>query len=321
MRLRVGVDFACWVNVVKPCSDVSKRPIPDIRVAISTRCFALDENVTIFEKLKGRLDGSARNLIMFVTLINPCHRPLDMREAPETRVFHFTGRTNMGTHAEPIKIVNTAVLVDGAFYQKRAKYLFGEKGPDERADELIDYCHRHVGRKKGRFLYRIFYYDCPPSDAVIWNPITKTNVPLARTRLYSWSNDFHRCLCSKRKVAVRMGELLETQEGYTLKSEALKALLNKKKSVEELTTTDLKLDITQKGVDMKMGIDIASLAYGKYVDQIVMIAGDSDFVPAAKLARRNGIDFILDPMWHTISRSLSKHVDGIETCCKKPEWR
>jgi uncharacterized LabA/DUF88 family protein len=32
------------------------------------------------------------------------------------------------------------------------------------------------------------------------------------------------------------------------------------------------------------------------VQQIVLISGDEDFVPALKLARREGIDFILDPM-------------------------
>ncbi len=220
---------------------------------------------------------------------------------------------------EPLKVVTTAVLVDGGFYQKQARVLFGEKSPTKRADELMDYCHRHVGRKHGRFLYRIFYYDCPPSEAVVWNPITKSNVPLAKSKLYSWSKEFHRARCTKRKVAVRMGELLETQGGYTLKPEALKKLLSGAMRIEDLETSDLRLEITQKGVDMKLGLDVASLAYGKHVDQIVMIAGDSDFVPAAKLARRNGIDFILDPMWHTISKSLSKHVDGIESCCPKPE--
>ena len=52
----------------------------------------------------------------------------------------------------------------------------------------------------------------------------------------------------------------------------------------------------QKGVDMRIGVDIASLAYKKQVNQIILIAGDSDFVPAAKLARREGIDFVLDPL-------------------------
>ena len=69
----------------------------------------------------------------------------------------------------------------------------------------------------------------------------------------------------------------------------------------------------QKGVDMRIGIDIASLAYKKQVDQIILIAGDSDFVPAAKLARREGIDFILDPMGAVIRPDLFEHIDGLES--------
>lgn len=70
---------------------------------------------------------------------------------------------------------------------------------------------------------------------------------------------------------------------------------------------------------MKIGLDIASLAYKKLVDQIILIAGDSDFVPAAKHARREGIDFILDPMWHTIKPDLFEHIDGLQTRVSKPD--
>lgn len=62
---------------------------------------------------------------------------------------------------------------------------------------------------------------------------------------------------------------------------------------------------------MKIGIDIASLAYKHLVDQIILISGDSDFVPAAKLARREGIDFLLAPMTATIKPSLHEHIDGL----------
>ena len=67
---------------------------------------------------------------------------------------------------------------------------------------------------------------------------------------------------------------------------------------------------------MKLGIDIASLSYKHQVDQIVLIAGDSDFVPAAKLARREGIDFVLDPMEMKISPDnlLFEHIDGMRSC-------
>ena len=64
---------------------------------------------------------------------------------------------------------------------------------------------------------------------------------------------------------------------------------------------------------MRIGVDIASMAFKKQVDQIILIAGDSDFVPAAKMARREGIDFILDPMWATIKDSLFEHIDGLRS--------
>lgn len=65
-------------------------------------------------------------------------------------------------------------------------------------------------------------------------------------------------------------------------------------------------------------MDIASMSYKHQVNQIILISGDSDFVPAAKLARREGIDFILDPMWNPIKSNLSEHIDGLHTCCRRP---
>ena len=65
---------------------------------------------------------------------------------------------------------------------------------------------------------------------------------------------------------------------------------------------------------MKIGLDILTLALKQQVEQIVLIAGDSDFVPAAKMARREGIDFVLDPLGNKIKDNLSLHIDGLRTC-------
>lgn len=67
---------------------------------------------------------------------------------------------------------------------------------------------------------------------------------------------------------------------------------------------------------MKIGLDIASLSYKHQVDQIILISGDSDFVSASKLARREGIDFILDPLGATIKPALFEHIDGLRSCDK-----
>lgn len=210
-----------------------------------------------------------------------------------------------------------AILVDGGFYQKRVNFLFGEKTPEQRAEEMLTYAHRHISDTND--LYRIFYYDCPPSGKNIYHPLTQANIDLKKTPVYSWCNEFHKAIITKRKVALRLGELLESDVGYMLKPAALKKLCRKEITVDDLVESDFALNIVQKGVDMRIGLDISSLATKHLVDQIVLIAGDSDFVPAAKMARREGIDFILDPLWQPIKPSLQEHIDGLTSKVSKPD--
>lgn len=222
----------------------------------------------------------------------------------------------------PNYCIKTAILVDGGFYLKRAYALFGDKTPKQRADELIEYTKRHLkgNNFEQHYLYRIFYYDCKPSDKIIFHPLLKKNIELAKSEQYKWKVEFYQELCNKRKVALRMGELLESSSGYILKSDKLKQLCAGNLEVKDLTPDDFILDIKQKGVDMRIGLDISSLANKHLVDQVVLIAGDSDFVPAAKYARREGIDFILDPMWNQIKPSLNEHIDGLKSQCQKPPY-
>jgi len=70
---------------------------------------------------------------------------------------------------------------------------------------------------------------------------------------------------------------------------------------------------------MRIGIDISSLALKRQVRQIILMAGDADFVPAAKLARREGVDFVLDPMWSAIPQGLVEHIDGMRSVCPRPQ--
>ena len=72
---------------------------------------------------------------------------------------------------------------------------------------------------------------------------------------------------------------------------------------------------------MRIGLDIASISQNGHVDQIILVAGDSDFVPASKLARRSGVDFILDPMWNPIRPDLNEHIDGLCSVMPNPNLR
>lgn len=69
---------------------------------------------------------------------------------------------------------------------------------------------------------------------------------------------------------------------------------------------------------MRIGLDIASMTLKRQVDTLILVTGDSDFVPAAKLARREGVEFLLDPMWQQVSEELNEHVDGVVSVFPKP---
>lgn len=215
-------------------------------------------------------------------------------------------------------MIKIAILVDGAFYRKRAYLLFGDKSPQDRAKELSSYCHRHIKEEKeGATLYRVFYYDCPPSEKVVYHPLLKRPIELGKTNDYTWAINFFKELKHQRKFALRLGRLAEEQAHFDIKPDIMKKLLNGKKQFSDLTEKDFSLIIQQKGVDMRIGVNISSLTFKKQVDRIILISGDSDFVPAAKQARREGIDFILDPMRSPIKDDLYEHIDGIRTKAPK----
>lgn len=218
--------------------------------------------------------------------------------------------------------MKTAILVDGGYYRKRSTSVFGKLTAKDRANELYSYCNRHLkdenyGSTTYNELYKIFYYDCPPINKQVFHPLFGKNQDFSKSETKQWTEDFFKELSKKRKVALRLGELNETTVHYNLKHSTTKKLMNKSKNLDELCENDFVLCLAQKGVDMKIGLDIASLAYKKQVDKIVLISGDSDFVPAAKLARTEGIDFVLDSLGSNIKDNLSLHIDGRKTCDKK----
>lgn len=219
----------------------------------------------------------------------------------------------------------TAVLVDGGFFTKRFPRIFPKldkhdpKMVADKAHELA-LAHLHSPKNKQRTsdLYRIYFYDCPPLSKRIHLPISGNALNLATTPQAIFRNALHQELRQIRKVALRFGRLDEENAQWQLHGRALKQLLKNQKTWDELSDSDFHYYARQKVVDTKIGLDIALLAEKRLVDQIVLIAGDSDFVPAAKHARREGIDFVLDPMWNHIAPDLTEHIDGLRSTCPKP---
>lgn len=217
----------------------------------------------------------------------------------------------------------TAILIDGGYFIKRYRVLYpsySEQTPARVAKLLHEWCRNHLQQKneeKSRELFRIYYYDCPPIEKKIQNPISKELIDFAESKEYHFRKELHQELRKLRKVALRWGRLAENGS-WQLKPQKFKDLLTGEMLIEDLTPEDVFYMVHQKGIDLKIGMDIATITLKGFVDQIILIAGDSDFVPAAKLARREGIDFILDPMWNPISDELYEHIDGLRSTCTNP---
>lgn len=210
--------------------------------------------------------------------------------------------------------------------------------------------HEKEGAKQSQWLdhvYRLFYYDAHPFSEIAHHPILNQQIQFAKTPEAQFRNSLFTALRRKRKFALRLGHV-NKMDGWHLRDANLtKKLLKTRDWVDDIAAAldsnaplaldearagklrllldawkavspdDVRLGLRQKGVDMRIGIDIATLTLKKQVDTIVLVTGDSDFVPAAKVARRKSVEFLLDPLFQSVSDDLNEHVDGIVSGFKR----
>lgn len=200
------------------------------------------------------------------------------------------------------------ILIDGAFFTKKFKTEF-KKFPCSKdvkffTEKMVELTCPHYE------LLRIYYYDCPPMDVTITNPISHNKEDLSKTKRYKENNKLLDELKRTDFFSVREGFL--SNDGWMVKNHVIK---NKRENDQSiiLRDSDLKANITQKGVDMKIGLDIAWISLEKVSQRIILVTGDSDFIPAIKFARRCGIQVFLATLNHGVSKELLDHADCLIT--------
>lgn len=212
------------------------------------------------------------------------------------------------------------------------------------------------GKLWQQHLYRVFFYDAQPYDGKAHHPISNRTIEFGKSDLAKARQALFEQLRKERKLALRLGKVnrdhdwalsprltktaLKTRQQLAplqglveqlqqasdptqpvqlqLSAEQAQQLLAAHDFWQNLQAGDVALGLRQKGVDMRIAIDIASLTLKKQVSTIVLVAGDSDFVPAAKLARREGMEFILDPLWQNVNDDLFEHIDALQSGLARP---
>ena len=230
-------------------------------------------------------------------------------------------------------MIKAAILIDGGYFLKRLPAVRPDveaTDPEEVAKSVWQLVRRHLEQLNSvwkapdifQLLFRTFYYDARPYARKAHKPVSGAAIDYGKTDQARFREGLFDALRSSRNVALRLGEVRrEVSRSWVLRPQAQDALLSGRRAVGDLVDEDFALAIRQKGVDMRIGLDIASLTIKRQVDTIILVAGDSDFVSAAKLARREGVRFVLDPLWQNVPPDLNEHVDGLTSGFPPPRRR
>jgi len=198
----------------------------------------------------------------------------------------------------------TALMIDGAFLKVKLQQNL-HRFPT--VNDITGFCTATMRKAPltGAQLFRIYFYDAPPyQGAAVTNPLDGSVVNFAGTPRALQNENLLRDLELQPNFAVRRGVV--SFQGWKLGDAALAAI---SAAPRPIAANDLIPDLKQKGVDMRIGLDIAWLATKRIADAIALVTGDSDFVPAMKLARKEGIRIYLETVGHPVYVQLKIHAD------------
>lgn len=199
-------------------------------------------------------------------------------------------------------IKKVAVIIDGGHVRK----LLEKHRIRITADKVLSLGEKILSEKEE--LFRTYYYDSPPFGGKLFGPISNAPYRSLTTNLEDLRM-LYSTIGHHNSVAFRHGNL--RFNGWTLRKTVFDNLVEGRGLPSSLNDSHFKPVFKQKGVDMKIGLDIAWLAIKKIVHRIVLVSGDSDFVPAMKLARVEGVQVVLVPLNHNIHADMREHSDEV----------
>jgi len=199
-------------------------------------------------------------------------------------------------------MLNYAILIDGGFAKRK---LGTAKAPATAAhfQSLVQRLQA-LPALHGMRLHRVYYYDSVPLESAHDKPLGGGKVEFGNSPIAHRSRQLFEQLAQQPFTALRLGEL--SFEGWQISA---KTLARAEGDSVTVAAPDLLPQISQKGVDMRIGMDIAALTLKKQVQIIVLVTGDSDFVPAMKFARREGANLFLVPLGQKVRSAMLEHSD------------
>jgi len=151
------------------------------------------------------------------------------------------------------------------------------------------------------YLLRVYYYDSPQFRGTVQLPVSGGNTQFQASD--KWLDDLSRL----ERFAVRRGTL--GFRGWKPRNIPLKG-------GGPLKDEDFSPVFEQKGVDMRIGLDIAHFSQERTTERIILVSGDTDMIPAMKEARKAGLEVVLiqlDSPSKMLHGTLKSHADMIRS--------
>lgn len=145
-------------------------------------------------------------------------------------------------------------------------------------------------------LLRVLYYDCAPFIGKVTLPVSGNEKEFNKPDAWLLG------LAKKDLIAVRRGVL--KFRGWEPKEVPVPPQVP--------TDDDFEPMFEQKGVDMRIGLDVAAFCVSRSVDRIALLTNDTDCVPAMKYARRGGLQTIIVKLPNaSVASELKYHADYV----------
>jgi uncharacterized LabA/DUF88 family protein len=164
-------------------------------------------------------------------------------------------------------------MIDGGHVRVVARQADRQYTP-ELVEQLAHACVRADER-----LLRILYYDCARYAGTTRKPVS------GAAHSFTGDDAWLKQLASKDHFAVRQGVL--KFRGWKLKARVAR------QGQGPLTDNDFAPDFEQKGVDMRIGLDIANFCRTSAVERVILFTNDTDYIPAMKYGRIAGLQIVL----------------------------
>jgi uncharacterized LabA/DUF88 family protein len=149
-----------------------------------------------------------------------------------------------------VSVDRTAIFIDAGYFEKIIEKDFSRTP--------VDYAKLAAELTNGKELLRAYYYNCPPYQG---NPPTPDE-----TGRKARSDRFYASLNQISRFEVRLGRLEKRQCG-------------------SCRTPSFR----QKRVDIMLAVDMVSISTKQQISRAVLVAGDSDLLPAVLASKEAGV--------------------------------